>query len=38
MIQKKSEIMAVNISHFQILLIRLEKIIPYNFTIEKLYV
>lgn len=30
--------MAVNITHFQILLIRLEKIIPYNFTIEKLYV
>ena len=30
--------MAVNITHFQILLIRLEKIVPYNFTIEKLYV
>ena len=29
---------AVNISHFQVLLIRLEKIIPYNFTVEKLYV
>ena len=30
--------MAVNITHFQILLIRLEKIVTYNFTIEKLYV